>query len=225
VITPSIVGSIQILIVIMSSNISTDADVLQGDFELQWLQDHEYFALLSHTPAAREEIGITSFSRHPDEIYSNPKSGYLYLLNNFSAAFEFQRKASKGSLCWKVLKNKQVKDKLGLQCVFASASKRGRPVKKGAKTTYTMNIIKSSAHNAVICHLLSQQTSPPKCPPVTIQKQHLLSKTVETPALRKRQKMTEGIDWLLRAATELEEVDYVEMFYSYRQDKFPRLVV
>lgn len=212
----------------MSSNISTDADVLQGDFALQWLQDHEYFALLSHTPAAREEVGISSFSRHPDEIYSNPRSGLLYLLDNLSAAFEFQRKVCKGSLCWKVLKTNQVKDKLGLQCIFASASKRGRPLKKGAKTTYSMNIVRSSAHNAVICHLLSQQAMPLKCPSVAISKQLLLSNTKtaeETPALRKRQKMAVGIDWLLRAASELEEVDYVAMFYSYRQDKFSRLVV
>jgi hypothetical protein len=211
----------------MSSNISTDADVLQGNFELQWLQDHEYFALLSHTPAAREEVGISSFSRHPDEIYSNPRSGLLYLLDNLSAAFEFQRKACKGSLCWRVLKTKQVKDKLGLQSMFASASKRGRPLKKGAKMTYSMNIVKSSAHNAVICHLLSQEAMPLKCPSVAISKQHLLrnTETEETPALHKRQKMAVGIDWLLCAASELEEVDYVAMFYSYRQDKFPRLVV
>lgn len=132
-------------------------------------------------------------------------------------------KPPKGHCVGRYSRQKQVMDKLGLQCVFASASKRGRPAKKGARTTYTMNMIKSSAHNAVICHLLSQQASPLKCPPVPIQKQHLLSKTVETPALHKRQKMAEGIDWLLRAATELE-VDYVEMFYCYRQGKFPRLV-
>jgi hypothetical protein len=196
----------------MSSNISTDADVLQADFEQHWLQDHEYFALLSHAPAAREEVGIFSFSQHPDEIYSNPKSGFLYLLDNLQTVCEFQRKVCKGSLCWKIVKTADARDKLGLQYELATALKRGRPVKKGVRTTYSMNIVKSSEHQAVICHLLIKTET-----------------AEETSVVRKRQKVEEeGIDWLLRAATELQEeaaVDYVAMFYDYSQDKFPRLVI
>lgn len=195
----------------MSSNISTDADVLQADFHARWLQDHEYFALLSHSTAAREEAGVFCYSRHPDEIYSNPKSGLLYLIDNVQAACEFQRKVCKGSLCWKAVRTGSVKDKLGLEFELATALKRGRPIKKGVKTTYSMNIVKSSEHNAAICHLLIKTEA-----------------SNDTPVVRKRQKVEEGIEWLLRAATELQqepEVDYVRMFYSYSLDKFPRLVV
>jgi hypothetical protein len=172
----------------MSSS-STDAEVILADTTDTWLQDHQYFALLSYAPFARDKAGIAVYKEHPDEIYLSPRSGFLYLLDNPLAAGEFRRKVCKGALCWRAVDVTDTRDKLGLEFSLATALRRGRPTKSGVKTSYCMNIVKSAEHSVAICHLLIKKTEAYKgASGVTI-----------------RRKAEDGIEWLLRANCELQQ--------------------
>lgn len=179
----------------MSSNISAEAEFLQARAERAWLQDHEYMELLGYSSVQKSEVGVMTYLQHPDEIFTKPKIGLIYFIDNFQAAGDFSKKSSKGSLCWRLEKSGEASDNFGLEYYFATALKRGRPTWKGVKSFYAMNIIRSVSHIHVICHIL-QKSYEVKVPQIQQQ----------TEVSLKRQKVAEGIDWLLKAYNELEEV-------------------